>query len=75
MFSNFVQVKHTVKLCLCLSHFIDPSPDWFVGVSGLNLCLPNCSWSENKVVNLFPWDAGTNNGITYSVSLINEQEM
>ncbi|CAG7726149.1 unnamed protein product [Allacma fusca] len=45
---------------------IDPSPDWFVGVSGLNLCLANCTWTSNKVVNLFPWDAGTNNGITYS---------
>lgn len=27
---------------------IDPSPDWFLGVSGLELCLSNCSWVENK---------------------------
>lgn len=44
---------------------IDPSPDWIVGVSGLELCLTNCSWIENKVLNLYPWDAGTDSGPTY----------
>lgn len=46
---------------------IDPSPDWFVGVSGLELCLPNCTWIENKVMELYPWDAGTDSGATYTV--------
>lgn len=45
-----------------------PSPDWVVGVSGLNLCQKDCSWVENKVVDLFPYDAGTDNGISYMVS-------
>lgn len=49
---------------------IDPSPDWFVGVSGLELCLPNCTWIENKVLELYPWDAGTDSGATYIVSII-----
>ncbi|CAL8134698.1 unnamed protein product [Orchesella dallaii] len=44
---------------------IAPSPDWFVGVSGLNLCTKNCTWLTNKVLPLYPWDAGTDNGITY----------
>lgn len=44
---------------------IDPSPDWFLGVSGLELCLPNCSWIENKVLNLYPIDAGTDSGPSY----------
>ncbi|XP_063703310.1 spondin-1 [Culicoides brevitarsis] len=44
---------------------IDPSPDWFLGVSGLELCLPNCSWVENKVLNLYPIDAGTDSGPSY----------
>ncbi|XP_069679173.1 spondin-1-like isoform X2 [Periplaneta americana] len=44
---------------------IDPSPDWIVGVSRLELCLRNCSWVEHKVLNLYPWDAGTDSGITY----------
>ncbi|KAK1130238.1 hypothetical protein K0M31_018377 [Melipona bicolor] len=44
---------------------IDPSPDWIVGVSGLELCLDNSSWIEHKELNLYPYDAGTNDGITY----------
>lgn len=40
---------------------IDPSPDWFLGVSGLELCLENCSWAESRTIDLFPWDAGTGN--------------
>ncbi|CAG5076352.1 Similar to SPON1: Spondin-1 (Gallus gallus) [Cotesia congregata] len=42
-----------------------PSPDWIVGVSGLELCLSNCSWIEHKELNLYPIDAGTDDGITY----------
>lgn len=38
-----------------------------VGVSGLDLCLPDCSWVENKVIDLYPYDAGTDSGITYMV--------
>lgn len=45
-----------------------PSPDWVVGVSGLDLCLKDCSWVESKVIDLFPYDAGTDNGISYMVS-------
>ncbi|KFB49774.1 f-spondin [Anopheles sinensis] len=48
-----------------LVSMIDPSPDWIVGVSGLELCLTNCSWIENKILNLYPWDAGTDSGPTY----------
>lgn len=44
---------------------IDPSPDWIVGVSRLELCLRNCNWVEHKVLNLYPYDAGTDSGITY----------
>ncbi|EEB11096.1 f-spondin, putative [Pediculus humanus corporis] len=50
---------------MSLVSMIDPSPDWIVGVSGLELCLRNCSWTEYKVLNLFPWDAGTDSGTTY----------
>lgn len=44
---------------------IYPSPDWFVGVSGLELCLSNGSWVEEKILNLYPYDAGTDSGPTY----------
>lgn len=38
-----------------------------VGVSSLDLCQKDCSWVESKVVDLFPYDAGTDNGISYMV--------
>nr|CAH7757588.1 unnamed protein product [Callosobruchus chinensis] len=44
---------------------IDPSPDWVVGVSNLELCLRNCTWTESRVLNLYPWDVGTDDGVTY----------
>jgi len=44
---------------------IAPSPDWFVGVSGLSL-YEDGKWLEQKVVELFPYDAGTDSGGTYS---------
>lgn len=50
---------------MSLVSMIDPSPDWFVGVSGLELCLSNCTWIEHKQYNLYPYDAGTDEGITY----------
>jgi hypothetical protein len=44
---------------------LGPSPDWIVGVSSLELCLRNCSWASEKVVDLYLWDAGTDSGISY----------
>lgn len=44
---------------------IAPSPDWFVGVSGLSL-YEDGKWLEQKVVELFPYDAGTDSGGSYS---------
>lgn len=46
-----------------------PSPDWVVGVSGLNLCEQDCTWKDSLDIDLYPWDAGTDNGITYMVIL------
>jgi hypothetical protein len=44
---------------------IAPSPDWFVGVSGLSL-LEDGAWINQKVVELFPYDAGTDSGTRYN---------
>ncbi|KAF7283544.1 hypothetical protein GWI33_000285 [Rhynchophorus ferrugineus] len=61
--TNFkVDRKHHL---VSLASMFGPSPDWVVGVNGLNLCLKNCTWIENLVVDLFPYDAGTDSGITY----------
>lgn len=48
-----------------LTTMIAPSPDWFVGVAGLDL-RPGGSWSEEITVALYPWDAGTDSGVSYN---------
>ncbi|KAJ7379197.1 hypothetical protein OS493_017700 [Desmophyllum pertusum] len=42
-----------------------PSPDWNVGVDRINLCDGNCTWKRTIVQELYPWDAGTDDGITF----------
>ncbi|XP_050582007.1 spondin-1 isoform X1 [Bombus affinis] len=44
---------------------LGPSPDWVVGVSKLNLCRKDCTWTKSEIIDLYPWDAGTDNGISY----------
>ncbi len=44
---------------------IAPSPDWFVGVAGLSL-LDEGGWVEQIVLELRPYDAGTDSGDTYT---------
>ena len=46
---------------------VAPSPDWFVGVSGLSL-RENSDWLASKTVDLFPYDAGTEDGTEFSLS-------
>ena len=43
---------------------VAPSPDWFVGVSGLPL-LENGAWIEDRIIQLGAWDAGTDSGRTF----------
>ncbi|KAG4068199.1 hypothetical protein HA402_008840 [Bradysia odoriphaga] len=50
---------------LSLVSMFGPSPDWVVGVSGLNLCEADCTWKDSIDIDLYPWDSGTDNGITY----------
>ncbi|MCY3775740.1 MAG: PQQ-dependent sugar dehydrogenase, partial [Candidatus Aminicenantes bacterium] len=47
---------------------IAPSPDWFVGVSGLSLLDAQGEWPASLAVNLYPWDAGTEEGTEFSLS-------
>jgi len=49
-----------------------PTPDWIVGVPGLNLCKRDCTWIDETIVDLYPWDAGTDDGITYMVIILSE---
>lgn len=50
---------------LTLVTMLVPSPDWFVGVSGLDL-RDGDGWTEARVVNLYVYDAGTDDGATYT---------
>ena len=47
---------------------VAPSPDWFVGVSGLSLLDAQGDWLASRTVNLYPWDAGTEEGTEFTLS-------
>jgi hypothetical protein len=49
-----------------------PSPDWFVGVTGLHL-KENGEWVGNKTIDLILYDAGTDSGTYYAA--INTQTL
>uniref|UniRef100_G3UBU0 Spondin 2 n=1 Tax=Loxodonta africana TaxID=9785 RepID=G3UBU0_LOXAF len=44
---------------------IVPSPDWFVGIDSLDLCEGD-RWKDQVSLDLFPYDAGTDSGFTFS---------
>ena len=66
----------TVDITLSLTHplvtlvtMIAPSPDWFVGVAGLSLRnTADDGWLASHAVDLFPYDAGTEDGTEFSLS-------
>lgn len=63
-----VTVVFTVSLdCPVVSvvTMIAPSPDWFVGIRGLSL-FEDGRWVDQKVVELLPYDAGTDSGVSYT---------
>ena len=51
---------------ITLLTMIAPSSDWFVGVFGLSLLDDDGAWIEALTVNLYPWDAGTEEGDDFS---------
>ncbi|RLT43172.1 MAG: hypothetical protein DWI57_04745 [Chloroflexi bacterium] len=53
---------------LTLVSMVAPSPDWFAGVSGLSLKDDQGQWQEQIVVDLYPYDAGTEEGSGYSLT-------
>ncbi len=52
---------------LSFATMLGPSPDWFSGVSKLNLCQTNCTWIDSYMEDLYPYDAGTDSGLSYNV--------
>ena len=51
---------------LTLVSMIAPSPDWFIGISGLDLQDENGNWIPAITVDLYPYDAGTDAGTTFT---------
>ena len=58
----------TAHPLVTLLTMVAPSPDWFVGVSGLSLLDAQGGWLASYSVDLFPYDAGTEEGTEFSLS-------
>ncbi|MDG5492992.1 spondin domain-containing protein [Psychroserpens sp. SPM9] len=52
---------------LSLVSMIAPSPDWMIAVNGVNLRDGN-TWKNEIIIDLFPYDAGTDSGATYEAA-------
>ncbi|MCY3817809.1 MAG: spondin domain-containing protein [Gammaproteobacteria bacterium] len=53
---------------ITLTSMIGPSPDWFVGISGVSLLDGDGDWRRAVMLDLYPYDAGTEDGTTFSLS-------
>ena len=51
-----------------LVSMLAPSPDWFVGVSNLSLLSEDGTWKEREEVMLRLYDAGTDDGTTFTAA-------
>lgn len=51
-----------------LLSMIGPSPDWFVGVSGVSLKDDTGRWVQRHALDLYPYDAGTEEGTEFSLN-------
>lgn len=60
------EISSTFPLVTAVS-MIAPSPDWFVGVHDVSL-LTSTGWVDELVIQLMPYDAGTDSGTTYRSS-------
>ncbi|CAG5127524.1 unnamed protein product [Candidula unifasciata] len=54
---------HSSKLSFMMR--IIPSPDWFIGVNSLDLCAHG-RWKNKVHLDLTPFDAGTDQGLTFT---------
>ncbi len=53
---------------LTLVSMLAPSPDWIVAVNGISFLDPLGDWIPETTLDLFAYDAGTEEGTTYSLS-------
>jgi len=67
---NEVSLEFTVNKnfsLISLVSMLAPSPDWFVGVDSVNL-IENHMWINSKTLDLNVYDAGTDDGTTFSAA-------
>jgi hypothetical protein len=67
IFINGLEVDEKFPL-LTLVSMIAPSPDWIIAVNGYNLLDTNGDWKTSVTLDLFAYDAGTDNGSDYTSS-------
>ena len=66
--SSMIEFEVTAEYPLVtLVTMIAPSPDWFVGTHGLSLLDAQGEWLARRQVDLFPYDAGTEEGTEFSL--------
>jgi len=51
---------------LTLLSMIAPSPDWMIAMNSLSLLDINGEWIDEIIINLYPYDAGTDSGVDYT---------
>jgi len=54
---------------ISLTTMLAPSPDWFIGVNAVNL-IDNGLWVNSKSIDLYAFDAGTDDGADYTAENI-----
>jgi len=53
---------------LSMISMVAPSPDWFTGLNDFDMRNGTGFWFQEVILDLFPWDAGTDAGTTYKSS-------
>ena len=66
--STFTLIMKRTYPLVTLGSMIGPSPDWFVGLSNYSLLDGESNWVSSITVNLYPYDAGTEDGDDFSLS-------
>jgi len=56
---------------LTLLSMIAPSPDWMIAMNSVSLLDTNGDWIDEIIINLYPYDAGTDSGVDYTSSNMN----
>jgi hypothetical protein len=51
---------------LTLASMIAPSPDWMIAINSISLLDGSGEWKNEITLDLFPYDAGSDNGIDYT---------